>query len=611
MNLRIFGRIERDGYTVEKVYLESTPGFFVTGNLYRPRAAAGKHPGVACPHGHWQNGRLHDDERGSVPARCITLARMGCVVFSYDMIGYNDSAHQIIHRFEGQRETLWNIHPLGVQLWNSLRVVDFLESLPDVDPERIGCTGASGGGTQTFLLSAVDDRIRVAAPVNMISCHMQGGCVCENAPGLRFETNNIEIGTMMAPRPLFLVSATGDWTDRTPSVEFPAIQAVYRLYGAEDSVGMVQIDADHNYNRASREAVYGWFAKWLLGRASSEPIPEPAYQKEDDKDLLVFVDGKLPENARDQAGFIADRIEAARLQADALRPVDAERLKTFRAVAGEGLRFALGLRPAKPGEVTFEVDRAWTHENVRMDAGVLVERVRGTRVPAVVFLPKAAKPDTAWAVLVDGAGKEAWLKSDGVTPGAFVRGLVAVGHRVVAIDAFGIGEAVGEQDPAQPRGSTKHFMTFNRTDTAERACDVATAIGWCRRGERSAGGGPVHVVGAGQGGIWCLLACAALGSDPVAKGWLGRLVIDVDEFDTTDEHAYLTRCLVPGLPRVGGLPAAAALISPYALLLHDTGSRFDTAWANGAYAGAWGSALVIRPEPQDVSAMLAWLTASE
>ncbi|MGB9625977.1 MAG: hypothetical protein ACPMAQ_14075, partial [Phycisphaerae bacterium] len=86
LNAEVFGRIERDGYSVEKAYFESYPGFLVTGNLYRP-LTTGKHPGVACPHGHWKNGRLQDDEVGSVPARCITLARMGCVVFTYDMVG--------------------------------------------------------------------------------------------------------------------------------------------------------------------------------------------------------------------------------------------------------------------------------------------------------------------------------------------------------------------------------------------------------------------------------------------------------------------------------------------------------------------------------------------
>ena len=124
------------------------------------------------------------------------------MIFSYDMIGYNDSGKQIKHHYGGAREGLWGLSAMALQLWNGVRAVDFLQSLPDVDPKQIGCTGASGGGTQTFMLTAIDERIRVSAPVNMISAHMQGGCLCENAPNLRLTLSNLEIGAMMAPRPL-------------------------------------------------------------------------------------------------------------------------------------------------------------------------------------------------------------------------------------------------------------------------------------------------------------------------------------------------------------------------------------------------------------------------
>ena len=192
---RIFSRLERDGYAVEKVFFESLPGFFVCGNLYSPVPwTAGSIPAIACPHGHWKRGRLEHGDSGSVPGRCINLARQGNVVFTYDMAGHNDS-DQIDHGgFGGVAEDLWGIGTLGLQLWNSIRVVDFLISLAGVDARRIGCTGASGGATQTFLLCAVDRRVAAAAPVNMISSHMQGGCNCENQSHLRLDINNVEIG---------------------------------------------------------------------------------------------------------------------------------------------------------------------------------------------------------------------------------------------------------------------------------------------------------------------------------------------------------------------------------------------------------------------------------
>ena len=302
---RVTGRVEHDAYTIENVFFESWPGFYVCGNLYRPKGKEGPFPGVLCPHGHWAHGRLEDGERGSIPARCITFARQGYVALAYDMIGYNDSGMQVAGRaaelgdggpddgshkryFHSPREFLWSISPLGLQLWNSVRALDYLASLPDVDGARLACTGASGGGTQTFLLCAIDERVRVAAPVNMVSAHFQGGCVCENAPNLRFDCTNVEFVALMAPRPLLMVSATGDWTANTPEVEYPAVRAIYRLYGAQERVAAVQVDAPHNYNRQSREAVYAWFGRWLLGESSADALKEQPYQLDPPEQMRVF-----------------------------------------------------------------------------------------------------------------------------------------------------------------------------------------------------------------------------------------------------------------------------------------------------------------------------------
>ncbi|MCX6910795.1 MAG: acetylxylan esterase, partial [Verrucomicrobia bacterium] len=222
LNTQIFGRIERDGYSVEKVFFESWPGFYVSGNLYRPLGRGkGPFPAMLNPHGHWKIGRLADEENGSLPGRCIGFARQGYVAFSWDMIGYNDSFHWPHRDFPpaGGREWLWGLSLFGLQTWNSIRVIDFLQSLPDVDPRRIGCTGESGGGTQTFILTAVDDRIKAAAPAVMVSAIMQGGCLCENGPNLRQDAFNVEVSASAAPRPQLLIAATGDWTRFTMTHE--------------------------------------------------------------------------------------------------------------------------------------------------------------------------------------------------------------------------------------------------------------------------------------------------------------------------------------------------------------------------------------------------------
>ena len=155
------------------------------------------------------------------------------------MVGYNDTI-QTPHVFGDAREQLWGFGPLGLQLWNSIRALDFLAGLPDVDAARLGATGASGGATQIFLLTAVDDRIKAAVPVNMISAIMQGGSPCENAPGLRFDTFNVEFGSMIAPRPLLMISASGDWTRNNLKEEVPAVRKIYDLYDAAAQMEAVQ-----------------------------------------------------------------------------------------------------------------------------------------------------------------------------------------------------------------------------------------------------------------------------------------------------------------------------------------------------------------------------------
>ena len=242
--------------TVDPLLLETMPGFFVGANLYKPlKPASSEMPAVLVPHGHWTNGRVENLPEYSVPALAMNLARQGYVVLTLDMVGYNDTK-QVEHKFGSPENDMWSYTPLGLQLWNSIRAVDFLQSLPEVDGNRIAATGASGGGTQTFLLAGVDDRVKFAAPVNMISAYMQGGCVCEGAPGLRVDTFNVELAAIVAPRPMLMVSCTGDWTKNTPNEEFPLMQKMYELYDAKSRVGNVHIDAKHNYNADSRAAVY-------------------------------------------------------------------------------------------------------------------------------------------------------------------------------------------------------------------------------------------------------------------------------------------------------------------------------------------------------------------
>jgi dienelactone hydrolase len=254
LNTIIHSKKIMNGYTVENIAIESFPGFYITGNLYRPLEKQKQYAAILSPHGHLKDKRFTD----YVQLRSAFLANKGAIVFAYDMVGYGEST-QVRHKM-----------PISMllQTWNSKRVLDYLLSLPEVDHQRIGMTGGSGGGTQTFVLTAIDQRIKVSIPVVQVSAHFFGGCVCESGMPVHkaknFQTNNVEFAALAAPRPQLIISDGDDWTRNTPNVEYPYLQKVYASFGVSNQLENVHLaNEKHNYGYSKRKAAYAFFIKHL------------------------------------------------------------------------------------------------------------------------------------------------------------------------------------------------------------------------------------------------------------------------------------------------------------------------------------------------------------
>lgn len=280
-----------DGYTVENVALESVPGYYTTGNLYRPTAQANSYPIILVAHGH---GNLTDPNQGprltaGTQQLCGVLARMGAIVFAVDMLGFGDTSAQVpaaVHR---------SMLAAPIQIWGAMRVLDYLTTLPGADSRRIAVTGASGGGTQAFVLTALDERITISVPVVMVSSYMFGGCPCESGrPIHRSESHfitNAEIAAMAAPRPMLVVSDGADWTQHTPDIEFPFLKKIYALNGVEKDVENVHLkDERHDYGPSKRSAMYKFTAERFGLKHSPEVVDEAKIKVEPGAVLRVFTD---------------------------------------------------------------------------------------------------------------------------------------------------------------------------------------------------------------------------------------------------------------------------------------------------------------------------------
>lgn len=295
------GEVPLDGYTVRKVSFCSAPGIRMTGTLFIPDGP-GPFPAVLNCHGHWSQGKL----AARVQARGHMLARSGLVALSVDAAGAGE---------RGETERNWTYHGaskgadlmlygdtlLGWQVRDNQSALDFLQSLPFVDPARLGVTGASGGGNQTMWLSALDDRVKVSVPVVSVGSFEsyvgRRNCICETLPsGLRI-TEEWGLMGLIAPRPLLILTALHDQVTfgyEAMGVTARQLQEIYTLHGHRECFDRRIIDMTHGYHPPALEAMLGWMKHWLLDHPSSTPQPLPEWTDLPEETLTCYAPDTRP-----------------------------------------------------------------------------------------------------------------------------------------------------------------------------------------------------------------------------------------------------------------------------------------------------------------------------
>ncbi|MFM7071619.1 MAG: acetylxylan esterase [Planctomycetota bacterium] len=639
LNAVVHGKVERPDYTVERVILETVPGHFLCGSLFRPKNASGKRPAVLSPHGHATDARFQDQSPATVKgliatgaekheqggrsiyqSRCVGLARMGVIVFMYDMEGNSDTlqlSHELVHRYAKRRPAMetaenWGFYSpqaesrlqsiMGLQTWNSIRALDFVTSLPDVDTTRIGVTGESGGGTQTMLLGAVDPRPTAIVPAVMVSTSMQGGCTCENCSLLRVGTGNIDFAGLFAPRPQALIAAD-DWTKEIMTKGMPELSRLYELLGAAGRIeAHAHLQFPHNYNYVNRAHMYTFFNR-EFGLKLPEPVIEADFQPLSRDELTVWTKDypKPPGGDDHERALVRELTRDADRQIVALTPSDAATLAKYREVVGGGFDAIFRRRVEDVGEVSQtnleETDRG----------GFLYYRCRlaaarhGEMVTTTYFYPKRWNEQVVvWATERGSEG----LEANG-NPIPAVETLIKAGFAVAGIDLIG----QGKDAPNDLRGANRRVnnprefagFTYGYNDPVfvQRVNDLLTVVAHARSHQPAPK--KIHLVGLAGAGPWVAAAAAQSGAA------IDRLAVDSRGFRFAQLTDFLDPAFVPGVVKYGDLPALLALGAPHSLRL--AGERELPAVVRAAYsaAGQPAAAQVVPASDATPEAIAEWL----
>lgn len=595
LNPVIHGLIDCGDFTIEKVYFESLPGFYLTGLLYRPKGKPGKKPAVLSPHGHAPNGRFIDKglkeakrlvdigaeyyveaARNYMQPRFVHLARMGYVVFHYDMIGYADNmqiSFELAHRFAKQRPEMnepgnWGLFSpqaesnlqsvFGLQTWNSIRAVDFVLTLPDVDPERLGVSGESGGGTQTMILAGIDPRMKVSMPVVMVSTAMQGGCTCENAGLLRIGTGNIEFSALFAPKPQGITQAD-DWTKEISVKGFPELQKHYELLGSkEDMILAGETRFKHNYNAVSRLAMYKLFNKHL-GVSADVKERESKYRTKEE--LTVWnEEHPMPEGGDKFERKLMKQIHQSwQKRFQNLIPKDEKQLRKYREVIGTGVDVIIDKKLSQLKNISYSQTSISNWSIYIESIGLLRNKENNSELPTIILKPKRADGD--YVIWIEKEGKKDLYEKDG-TLKKHIYDLLKAGKTVLAVDLLFQGEFLPDGEKMtlarkveNPRESAAYTHGYNHSLFVNRVHDVLTAVSFTQKMKA----GKVHLAGLNGAGHWVAAARSQAGPAVYSAA------IDIKGFKFENIRDLRHVDFQPGGAKYGDIEGMISLSAPHRL----------------------------------------------
>ncbi|HEY2574124.1 MAG TPA: acetylxylan esterase [Verrucomicrobiaceae bacterium] len=599
LNPVIHGRIERDDYTIEKVFFESLPGNFVTGNLYLPKQHGAKIPAVICPHGHWPNGRfmhasdaevkkqiamgaekMENAAHSPLQARCVQLARMGCAVFFYDMLGCADSVqfcdasgkpeHRHAVQAQGFLSPTAELNLCGyfpLQTWNSVRVLDFISSLPYVDTSRLGCTGASGGGTQTLIITAIDDRVTASFPCVMTSTAMQGGCTCENSNYLRIGQGNIDIAALAAPRPLGMTAAD-DWTKELETKGFPDLKNLYTMLGVPDRVeAHGNIKFPHNYNAVSRGQMYAFFNKYFGLGLSSAALEEKDFKLSTTPELSVW-DDTHPAPSGNQTGTAHEVAVMDWFQAQSNKAIAPLGSAKSRGVLESALRVMVGCKAIPKGASAFALgtkDEKGDHLVMRGVTNCEDRAVDGT----FVYPRNWNNAAVLWLSL---KGEESIINPHGELSPAAGK-LLQEGYAIACPKLYLQGATKNPNVYANRKrkvdgtfeGFAGYQYGYNPSLFAERVCDALAMIAMIRDNEKHR---TDRIVVAGVEGAGAIAAAAAA----LSEGAVSQVVADLEGFNFAGLNSAWDVNFLPGAVKYGDVPGILSLCSTKTTVLGQKGA---------------------------------------